>query len=252
MPIASQEYSEQQLQHAARQLGAGEMPAGWELVASSSHARVALQRQAQIYYKEFLPRGPLEKLKGLLRGSRATRARNNSDKLLAAGFNAPHNLVAGKLPGGREYLFSSAVPGEGITHWLRDMLSQRDPQSLRLRRQLLRELGTFIGRLHAAGFIHGDLRPSNALALREEGRFHFSLIDNERNTQGLPPPGKGLLKNLMQLNMLQPADLTRSDRWRFFRAWREQMPELSELEARELATEAYLWAMRRLRAKGKV
>jgi serine/threonine protein kinase len=129
---------------------------------------------------------------------------------------------------------------------------ERSGEQLQQRRQLLRALGTFIGRVHATGFIHGDLRPGNVLAVLEQGRFRFTLIDNERNVQKVPPPGKMLLRNLMQLNMLLPADISRSDRMRFFTAWRRQMRYLSPLEAKILGAEAYLWAMRRLREKGQL
>ncbi|MEH6589281.1 MAG: lipopolysaccharide kinase InaA family protein [Halioglobus sp.] len=234
------------------QLANHELPCGWELVGSSGMARVACHRVDGIFYKEFLPRSPLEKLKAIVRGSRATRARLHSEELLKAGFEAPQNIAWGKLSRGREYLFTNTVPGEGITTWLRNKLITRDASALQLRRQLLRELGVFIGRLHYTGFIHGDLRPSNVLAQHKHGKFHFSLIDNERNIQQKPPPGKLLLKNLMQLNMLLPSDLTRSDRMRFFQAWHSQMRYLSKTEARLLARESYQWAYRRLGAKGKV
>ena len=240
------------MHNCAAQLADGQLPPGWELVASSGMARVACHTGDKIYYKEFLPRSPVEKLKALVKGTRATRARRHSDALLKAGFNAPTNIAWGKLPGGREYLFTHTVPGAGITQWLRSDLSVRDPASLALRRQLLRELGVFIGRLHATGFIHGDLRPSNVLAAKGREKFQFSLIDNERNIQQTPPAGKLVLKNLMQLNMLLPTDLTRTDRMRFFRAWHSQMRDLSEVAARLLAIEAYQWARRRLRAKGKI
>ena len=233
-------------------MGTGVLPAGWDLVASSGFARVALAQDMRVYYKEFLPRGRLEKLKACLRGSRATRARRNSEQLQRAGFQAPDNLAWGTLPGGRQYLFTRAVPGRGITHWLRRDLAGRDRQALALRRQLLRQFGSFVGRVHAAGFVHGDLRPSNALAEHDGDEFHFSLIDNERNRQKLPPARKGLCRNLMQLNMLLPADLTGSDRWRFFLAWRREMQDLSDEEARALAVQAYHWARRRLQAKGKL
>jgi len=240
------------LHEIAVQLAREELPEGWQLVASSPYARVAQQRNESLYYKEFLPRSPLEQIKGLLRGSRAKRARRNSEALLRSGFSAPDNLAWGRLPNGREYLMTRAVPGESITQWLRHGLSGRDAATLLLRRSLLQELGTFIGRLHATGYIHGDLRPSNVLANFKGGQFRFALIDNERNILRRPPPGKLLLKNLMQLNMLLPGDLTRSDRWRFFLAWRQQHLELGHREARLLAVEAYRWAMRRLSAKGKV
>lgn len=210
-----------------------------------------MAEKSGIYYKEFLPRGPLEAFKAWFRGSRATRARRQNDALRAAGFAAPENLAWGRLGRGHDYLFSRAVPGTGVTAWLREKLVRREGEALQQRRTLLHSLGTFIGRLHAAGFIHGDLRTSNVLADYRGGAFHFALIDNERNLQRRPPPGRAVLRNLMQLNMLLPSDLSNRDRMRFFCAWREQQTDLSRAEAALLAREAYTWAMRRLRAKGK-
>ena len=109
-----------------------------------------------------------------------------------------------------------------------------------------------IGRLHATGFIHGDLRTSNVLAHKGCDHFEFSFIDNERNTQHKPAPGKLLLKNLMQLNMHLPSELSRTDRMRFFESWHSQMRALSPLEAKLIAIKSYQWAMDRLRAKGKL
>lgn len=227
------------------------LPDGWQVVSSSGFARVAGNAELKIFFKEFLPRSPAESIKALLRGSRAKRARLNSEALLRAGFDAPANLAWGKLASGHEYLFTAAARGQGVTTWLRTELLERHGEPLSKRRQLLAELGVYIGRLHASGFIHGDLRTSNVLAEYHRDRFRFTLIDNERNSQQLPAPGKLLLKNLMQLNMLTATELSRTDRWRFFQNWRRQMRELSPPEARLLAVESYLWARRRLAAKGK-
>ncbi len=221
-------------------------------MASSVNARVACDGDQGVFYKEFLPRGPLEALKALFRGSRATRARQQNDALLSAGFQAPTNLAWGKLPGVREYLFSTAVSGAGVTEWLREKLTQRSGDALLLRRELLCSLGSFIGRLHAAGFIHGDLRTSNVLAQRYKDEFNFSLIDNERNICKQPAPGRGMLRNLMQLNMLLPSDITRTDRMRFFIYWQREMTDLSPLEAKILGGRSYQWAMARLGAKNKL
>lgn len=217
---------------------------------SSTYARVAFNKEQQLYYKEYLPRSPAESLKALFRGSRATRARRNGETLLWAGIDAPLNILWGRLPRGREYLFTRAAPGQGITQWLRVTLADRNEENLSHRRQLLHALGTFIGRMHATGFIHGDLRPGNVLADLQHGCFRFTLLDNERLLQKHPPPGKMLLRNLMQLNMLSDDDLSRTDRMRFFCAWRRQMRDLSPIEAKVLGAEAYHWAMRRLYAKG--
>lgn len=237
------------LQRLAPRLADKELPEGWEMVQSSAFARVASNPKRAIYYKEFLPRSPLESVKALLRGSRATRARKQGDALLLAGFEAPANLAWGKLPGGREYLFTRAAKGQDVTSWLQTRLVSRAGEALAIRRQLLRDLGVHIGRLHATGFIHGDLRPGNVLADRCQGRFLFTLIDNERTVQKHPPSGRMLLRNLMQLNMLPLATLSRADRMRFFTGWRRQMRDLSPLEARLLAREAYQWAVRRMTEK---
>ncbi|MCB1687827.1 MAG: hypothetical protein KDI33_05050 [Halioglobus sp.] len=213
---------------------------------SSPFTRVALNRKLQLYYKEFLPRSPAFNLTSKLRGSRATRARENADALLLVGIDAPHSVLWGKLPGGGEYLFTVAAPGEGIDHWLYQTAAIKDAESLGLRRQLLRELGTFIGRVHATGFIHGNLRPDNVLAARLQDQFRFTLLDNERNSRRIPTPGRLLLRNLIQLNMLPLAAVGRTDRMRFFRAWRRQMRELSPVEAKILAVESYQRALRRL------
>ena len=117
---------------------------------------------------------------------------------------------------------------------------------------LLRSLGSFIGRMHASGFIHGDLRTSNVLAHYRDAEFHFALIDNERNAHRNPAPGRAVMRNLMQLNMLPPTDLSNRDRMRFFCQWRREMADLSAAESKLLAVKSYEWAMRRLRAKGKV
>lgn len=216
-------------------------------MGSSAFARVAVNRQRQLYFKEFLARSSADSLKALVKGSRATRARVNSDALLLMGIDAPQNVCWGTLPGGREYLFTAAAPGEDVSHWLRHSLAERTPELLRLRRQLLQALGTFVGRVHATGFIHGDLRPGNVVVTLQQDQFRFTLINNERTVRKIPTPGRMLLQNLLQLNMLSLADLSRTDRMRFFRAWRRQMRELSPMEAKILAAEAYRRAMRRLR-----
>lgn len=234
----------------ARQLAAEELPPGWRIVPSSAHTRVAYNRALQIYYKEFLPRGPLERLRALLTGGRAARARKHANALLYVGIEAPAVLAWGKLPLGSQYLFSQAAAGQPIDTWLEKTLAGSDPQTLATRRQLLENLGVFIGRVHATGFIHGNLHPDNVLADLNEGRFQFTLLDNERTTRKIPPPGRMLLKNLMQLGMLPPAVLGKTDRMRFFKGWRRQMRELSPIEAKVMAAEAYLWTMQQLYEKG--
>lgn len=231
------------------QLSGDYLPDGWQPVRSSASTRVATNQTLQLYYKEFLTRSPAAALRAQVKGSRATRARLNADALLQAGIDAPHNVLWGQLPDGGEYLFTVAAPGESIQCWLCETLAGRTTGQLRLRRQLLHALGTFIGRVHATGFIHGELRPHNVLAALVQGQFRFTLINNEGNTQRMPTPGKLLLRNLVQMNMLPLADLGRTDRMRFMSAWRRQLRDLSPVEGKILAAEAYRRALRKLPAK---
>lgn len=244
MQHVTQELDHGELDDWAAQLSAGYLPPGWEPVPSSSFTRVAHHAGHGLYYKEFLPRSPMESFKARIRGSRASRARRNGDALLRAGFEAPRNLHWGELPSGREFLYSSAAPGIGCAGWL--ALHRAD---MRRRRAMLAALGVFVGRLHQSGFVHGDLRPDNVLVSEDSQRFRFTLIDNERNRRRRPPAGRQLLRNLMQLNMLRQEQLSTGDRWCFYRAWRSQMPQLTDEESLLLAREARRWADRRLCAQ---
>ncbi|MGL4566502.1 MAG: hypothetical protein ACRCVD_14500, partial [Halioglobus sp.] len=104
----------EQLHQCALHLAAGELPAGWDIVPSASGARVAVNSQLQVYYKEFPSGSPLQRLQGLLQGSRVTRARRGNDALLYAGIEAPTCLAGGTLPGGGEYLFTRAGAGRDL------------------------------------------------------------------------------------------------------------------------------------------
>ena len=242
----------EQLRECALQLAAGELPAGWDIVPGSSSARVAVNNGLKVYYKEFPACSPLGYLLALHRGSRATRARLGNGALLYAGIEAPASLAWGKLPGGREYLFTRAAAGQDVARWLTTTLVNRTGEALAKRRQLLEALGIFIGRVHATGFIPGELKPGDVKADLLENRFQFALINNERTVKKLPPPGRMLLKNLMQLNLLPPSALSRTDRMRFFIGWRRQLRELSSMEAKVVAAEAYHWAMRVMYERGQL
>lgn len=233
----------QELHALAGQLAAGYQPSGWRPVASSPHARVAFNSERQLIYREFRSRSPVDSLMARLQGGRAERARRNSDALLLAGIDAPASVHAGRLPGGTEYLFSARLPGRRLHRWMQDFAVTPDDTTRNTRRALLAALGVFVGRLHAAGFIHGDLRPENILADQRGDFFQFALLDNEYNQRKSPPPGRLLLRNLMQLNTLPANLLSHTDRMRFFRSWRSHLRDYSTPEVKLLAAEVCRRAM---------
>lgn len=241
--MASTDTSPDQLHALALQLSQDFLPQGWERAASATYSRVAYNPQLGLYYKEFLPRSPAQRLAARVRGSRATRIQRNTRALHHYGFNAPLPVHHGSLGRGHEYLFMPAVPGKSVQQWLFEL---RGASARRERKALLRALGNYIGRLHATGFIHGALRRDNIFADKHPGGFHFALLDNEHTTRHAPPAGRSMLRNLASLNTLPLQDLGVFDRMCFFRAWRSQMRHLSNVEARVVAREAQRAAQRQL------
>lgn len=223
----------------AAKLAADELPAGWELVSRSTRGRVARQVAGSLYFKDYTAPSPALRWLRRLGGGSVRRTRHQHQLLRLSGFNAPEVVASGRVGKGVDYLFTLPVEGESTALWLRRTTGAGDAASRRLRRDLLRALGTFVGRLHSTGFIHGKLTPDNILTAYRGGRFCFALVGNEAGCRQRPPAGKRLLRELAQLSVGAPETLTRADRWRFFQAWRQQHPELGHLEARLLAAQAY-------------
>jgi tRNA A-37 threonylcarbamoyl transferase component Bud32 len=234
------------LHRCAALLADEKLPDGWQMDTGSGYTHVAHHEKWKLFYREFPPRSPAEKFKALFKGSDATRAWDNNQNLLWSGFSAPPTVARGTLPNDTEYIFTGIAKGERLSTWIKQGCNNEVWRRPIQKWALLRELGTFVGRLHATGFIHGDLQTLNILTYQGPSRFEFSLINNENNTQIQPVPGKLLLQNLMQLNLHLPSEISRSDRLRFFRAWHSQMRDLSDLEAKLLARRSYERAMSQL------
>jgi tRNA A-37 threonylcarbamoyl transferase component Bud32 len=217
----------QQLEQAAAQVVANgwQLPqdGSWQWVQSSPYAKVACIRVEgeEYYFKAFLPRGRVERIKTLLRGSRAARCRRHTRALRAYGFSAP-DVIAAQTGGRIPWVVMEGARGVAWADYLASFLT--GPQSaerLRWKRDLICALGAEVGRLHKLGFAHGDLRPFNVLvdASAREPLFHF--IDNERSRR---PPflhERERVRNLVQINMLQAPQIQRTDRLRFWRAYCE-------------------------------
>jgi hypothetical protein len=187
----------------------------------SRHARTFLlpsisgRPAADLFVKYFDPPAGWDRLKSWWRRSRPSRAARMTAVLKAAGFSVPPVLLYGAHRESRQQIIVTArAEGDGPILALRALGG-----SIGAKRAVLNALGREIGRLHLAGFIHGDLTPFNIRIVTDEPP-RFSFIDNDR-TRGNVVVGRGhrRLRNLVQLGRFALPGITRTDRMRVFRAY---------------------------------
>jgi hypothetical protein len=142
-------------------------------------------------------------------GSRALRAFRVGEALRAAGFASPDVLIAATRD--REgLLVARDAGGEDL---LAAVAARR--QDRRAKRALLRALGAEVARLHAAGFVHGDLVPPNVRVVA--GRFVF--LDNDRTRRSRALVVVGGRRNLVQLGRFVVPGVGVTDRARVLDAY---------------------------------
>jgi serine/threonine protein kinase len=115
-----------------------------------------------------------------------------------------------------------------MVYW--QQLQSLPPGPLRSAQQrvLLRRLGETVGHMHRLGISHGDLRCGNIHVTRCSGELQFVFLDNERTVRYRRLPARLRLKNLVQLNMHRADVISSTDRWRFWRAYLQQNPDLQD------------------------
>lgn len=187
----------------------------------SRHARTFLLRspsgnqEADLFVKHFDPPAGWERLKSWSRRSRSSRTARITAALRAAGFSVPPVLLHGvHRASQRELIVTARAEGDGPILALRELGG-----SIAAKRAILRALGAEIGRLHRAGFIHGDLTPFNIRIMIDEP-LRFAFIDNDRTRCNVVIARvRRRLRNLVQLGRFALPGITRTDRMRVFRAY---------------------------------
>ena len=228
-------------------------------VSSSSTARVFKcrinfhSRCLNLYLKQHLYRSPLDYLKHLVRPSRAMREFKASLMLAKNGIRTPPIIATGRIPVGlfhaRNFLITANLENaQSLYLWLCRNMPPGNADTLRSRRLLIRQLGETVGRMHAAGICHGDLRPGNIFIESVSGQWRFFLLDNERTAKFLRMPRRKVVKNLVQVGMLHDQYLTRTDRLRFLKCYLRQNPRLKK-DYKALATKVFEKTQSRLQGK---
>jgi Lipopolysaccharide kinase (Kdo/WaaP) family len=167
----------------------------------SRHARTARLETAEgvVFVKTYEAPG----------GWRAFRAFHMGRALETGGFGAPVVVaVAGRGQAG--LLVTRDVGGEGVLAAI-----TAGAGGWRAKRALLRRLGLEVARLHAAGFVHGDLVPANVHVVGER----FVFLDNDRTRRSRLLVRFAGRRNLVQLGRFVVPGLTLADRARVLGAY---------------------------------
>ncbi len=203
----------------------------FEKVDSSRYARVYRAdvsisgRSVPVYIKFYLYRSFRDRVKDLLGIGRAVCSMQASKMLMDNGFLCPAVVALCQ----RRFSVGESVL---ITESIEDAKSVFDAffaADSKTRREIARELGACIGRLHKAGIVHGDLRPGNVLLRRQDGQMRFYFLDNERTRKYTKAPFQLCTGNLVQMN-LHHEGILRTERMRFFRAYMLENPDMDRKE----------------------
>jgi 3-deoxy-D-manno-octulosonic acid kinase len=137
------------------------------------------------------------------------------------------------------YFLSLEVPRAiDLIQYFQEMVSMPSPQTLSLKRKTIRSAGLLIRQFHQAGFFHGDLQLKNILVAGDQ----LLLIDFDRSYRKPTLSIQERIKNLLRLNRSVEkwkrlgVPITRTDRWRFFTAYRGGDKKIQEAMKRSLRT----------------
>lgn len=193
-----------------------------------------------LFLKIFHPPAGIDAVKDFCRGSKAARFLRQVVALSTAGFFVPTVVAAGEERKGRRlkraFVLTREIPGEAAPVFLRNRYEGSSGLPWREKWFALESLGHEIRRLHDAGFVHGDLVPSNIFVAREPGGgFRFYLMDHDRTRRYPNWLAQSLWqRNLVQLNRFPLPGITLQDRIRFFRAY-SRRPDWSSAERERLS-----------------
>lgn len=175
-----------------------------------------------LYLKLFHGSVGLRKLRDIFRLSKAVRSARQAAALAECNFHVPIPVAAGENRKYRvlrkAFVLMAEVEGQSLPVLLREQQGlPGSGMSRREKRLALAELAAELRRLHALGFVHGDLVPTNIFVSRTaqtEARFIF--MDNDR-TRRYPKwlPQRLWRRNLVQLNRMPLPGITLQDRVRF-------------------------------------
>jgi hypothetical protein len=181
-----------------------------------------------VYVKQYPYKSILHFLKCLFFcGSPARQAFNAETMLAENGFDVAELIAMGECREGllqtKNFLATFGIENaQSVRRHVLGITEISSAQQLTNWRKFIKDFGQIIGKMHARGIYHGDLRLGNILVRRDDGLWRFFFIDNERTKKFRRLPFICRKKNLVQLNMGPYGIATNTDRMRFFAAYLAQ------------------------------
>ncbi len=207
-----------------------------------------------IYFKQYLCRSVRDFIKNFVRANRALRAFKAAEMLGDDGFDAPTIIAIGESRYGlfhtTNFMVTLEIEDAKQIYQLICDLQNGSELETKNRRGLIRAFGRTVGKMHAKGIFHGDLRLGNILARLEKDQWRFFFLDNERTRKFRYLPMRLRLKNLVQINMLPSNAMSNTDRMRFFKEYQAQNEE-SNVRKTMLVEKVLKKTSKRLRKKMK-
>jgi tRNA A-37 threonylcarbamoyl transferase component Bud32 len=190
--------------------------------------------------KQYLARKWTDILMNAIGCGRSKRAFNAGLMLQKNGFLTPPIAAAGKKGLSTDFIITVEIKNSVPLY---KILESKEPQ----RRSVIEQFAQTVGKMHACGICHGDLRLGNVLVRTTDNKFDFYFLDNERTKKFGKLPDKLRLKNLVQINMLRDG-ISAADRMRFFKEYLKQ--QTVKLDETELASQIITRTNERLAGKG--
>jgi hypothetical protein len=222
----------------------------FEKLPSSKFASVlkfSILLRAKVYnliLKRYLIRGLLDILKAFIctRGQKAFKA---GQMLRQNGFLTPpvaaccQKSFAGFTTA--DFLITAQITESTPLPQLFSEVSSSEKQTL------IEQFGQTVGQMHNKGIFHGDLRLGNVLMKKNNDKYDFIFLDNERTEKFSKLPLRLRIKNLVQIYMLRE-NLTDADKTIFLTSYlaQQQIP----IDKDKLARKVISKTAKRLAAKG--
>ena len=174
-----------------------------------------------IFCKRFCHGGIINSIKNQLRRSKANMSYFASKEAVKRGIPVPEHIAAiEKRTAGfliNSYLFTRAIIGAlPLQHYVKEIFPFGGHYNPKEKQHFIKEIASFIAKVHSAGMIHNDLKATNIIVNKLNNNYVFHVLDLDNVSFKNTVPMSIVVKNLVQLNNDCVYVFGAFDRLRFF------------------------------------